>query len=168
MLKITQPGFWMVLIAIILLVISCDKKETERTWEQEMDELNTMLRELEAQGIDIDTTRLSVYYFVRKSGEGPNVKVGDSCSVSYISFFQNGRVFEDSKDIFPSHWNFVYKPSPAIVGLVDGISYMNKGSEFQFYISSDRAYGAKGTAIIPPFTTLVYRVILHDLKPANN
>jgi FKBP-type peptidyl-prolyl cis-trans isomerase FkpA len=143
------------------------QNEEQRTWEQEMDELNTMLKDLEAQGIDIDTTRLSVYYFVRKAGLGPYVKVGDSCSVSYISFFPNGRKFEDSRDIHPPNgkWNFVYKPPHAVLGLIDGIGYMNKGSEIELYISSDRAYGAKGSARVPPFTTLIYRVTLHDLKP---
>jgi FKBP-type peptidyl-prolyl cis-trans isomerase len=165
MLKITKFHLRMAFIAFIILGNSCDKTEDQRTWEQEMDELNITLRDLEAQGIDIHTTRLSVYYFVRKAGEGPNVKAGDSCSVSYASYFLNGKDFENSKDIYPSKWNFIYKPPHAVIGLIDGISYMNKGSELQFYIPSDRAYGAKGTASVPPFTTLIFRVTLHDLKP---
>jgi FKBP-type peptidyl-prolyl cis-trans isomerase len=169
MLRVTKSCIFLILIALTVICAACDKKETEeRTWEQEMNELNIMLKELEAQGIDIDTTRLSVYYFVRKPGEGPYAQVGDSCSVSYIGFFSNGRKFEDSRDIHPPNgtWNFVYKPPHAVLGLVDGIGYMNKGSEIELFIPSDRAYGSKGTARVPPFTTLIYRVTMHDLKPA--
>lgn len=155
---------------LLLGSTSCTKEEKEpRTREIEMAELDSLIRMLENDGEDIDTTDLSVFYIIRKEGEGPFPKTGDSCSVSYIGFLPNGAKFEDSRDIYPGKvWNFNYmlkKEVHEVIGLIDGIGHVNEGGEIEMYVPSDLAYGSRGTANVPPYTTLVYRATLNELKP---
>jgi FKBP-type peptidyl-prolyl cis-trans isomerase FkpA len=166
MLKITKYLFLLMGLSILFIAASCEKEEPEpRTRELEMAELDKKIKELEAKGINIDTTNLSVFYFVLKAGEGPYPKVGDSCLVSYIGFLPDGSIFEDSREIHPPDaiWRFNYKPPHKVAGLVNGIGYMNTGAEIEMYITSDNAFGSKGSATVPPFTTLIYRAKMHDL-----
>lgn len=168
MLKITKYVLFVMGISILFMSASCEKEEPEpRTREMEMAELEKKIKDLEAKGIDIDTTNLSVFYFVLKAGEGPYPKVGDSCLVSYIGFLPDGGIFEDSREIHPPDgiWRFKYKPPHKITGLVNGIGYMNEGAEIEMYITSDNALGSKRNATVPPFTTLIYRAKMHELIP---
>lgn len=169
MLKVTKYLLFLSGLSILLISTSCDKEETEpRTREMEMAVLDKKLKELEARGIDIDTTNLSVYYFIIDSGQGPRVKVGDSCLVSYVSFLLKEptfETFERSQDIHPpdGKWRFKYKPPHKVAGFINGIGYMNKGAEIEMYITSDNAFGSKGNSTVPPYTTIIYRAKMHDL-----
>jgi len=166
MLKITKYVLFLMGLSILFISASCDKEDSEpRTREMEMAELEKKIKDLEAKGIDIDTTNLSVFYFVMKAGEGPYPQDGDSCLVSYIGFLPNGNIIEDSREIHPPDgiWRFNYKPPHKVTGLINGIGYINKGAEIEMYITSDNAYGSKGSANVPPFTTLIYRAKMHDL-----
>ncbi|SHE77592.1 FKBP-type peptidyl-prolyl cis-trans isomerase [Mariniphaga anaerophila] len=149
-------------------VVSCTPEEEQepRTREQEWEELDAWMKKLEAEGEDIDTTDLMVFYTIRKPGEGPFPQIGDSCKVSYIGYKSDGGKIEDSSEIYPKGiWSFIYKPQHDVGGLIEGIGYMNKGAEVEMYIHSDFAFGAKGASGIPPFTTLIYRVTMNDMTP---
>lgn len=167
MLKITKYLF-LISFSILFMATSCDKDENgSRTWEMEMSELDEKIKDLEEKGIDIDTTNMSVFYYVMKEGEGPMPKTGDSCLVSYVGFLPDGTKFEDSWEIFPPDgvWRFKYKPQHKVSGLVNALGYMNKGSQIEIYVTSDNAFGSKGTAVVPPYTTLIYRAQMRDLFP---
>lgn len=169
MAKKISPLLIVAIISLFVIIFSCTPEEEEepRTREKEWEELDAWMQRLEAEGEDIDTTDLMVFYIVRKKGEGPFPQTGDSCAISYIGYKPNGAKFEDSKDIYKNGiWKFIYKPPYAVSGLIDGIGYMNKGAEVEMFIHSDFAYGSKGTSVIPPFTTLVYRVTMHEMVPA--
>ncbi len=165
MLKFAKYLFLM-FFSLLIISSSCQKEEIEpRTWETERAELDAKIKELEAKGVDVDTTNMSVFYFVIKAGEGALPKTGDSCLVSYIGFLPDGRKFEDSRELHPpdGQWRFKYKPPHQVVGLVNAIGYMNKGAEIEIYITSDNAFGSKGNSNVPPYTTLIYRAKMHDL-----
>ncbi len=167
--KLINHFLLLFIVLIILTNSSCKKEESgTRTWEMEMAEMESLLKNLERKGNDIDTTNMSVFYFNIKKGEGAFPKEGDSCFVSYIGFLPNGKKIEDSYDIHPPKgiWQFIYKPAHKVIGFTNGIGYMNKGSEIEMYITSDHAYGSKGSAIVPPYTSLVYRAKMVDLKTA--
>ncbi len=153
--------------AILFWGASCSKDDPEpRTREMEWEELDAWMKRLENEGHDIDTTDLTIFYIVRKKGDGPFPKIGDDCTISYIGF-ANGNKIEDSNDIHSNgKWRFVYKPPHDVAGFINAIGYMNKGSEIEMYIHSDFAFGAKGTAKVPPYTTLVYRATMHEMNPA--
>ncbi|HDR51757.1 MAG TPA: hypothetical protein ENN90_09110 [Mariniphaga anaerophila] len=158
-----------ILILLIGLVVSCSEEpEPElRTREMEWAELDSIIRNLEADGLDVDTTDRLVFYIVRKPGEGPTPKQGDVCSVEYWGYFNN-RLFDDSKIFNNNLWVFPYqfkKEVHEVLGLIDVIGYMNQGAEVDMYIPSDLAYGSKGKDNIPPYTTLFYKAKMHHLEP---
>jgi FKBP-type peptidyl-prolyl cis-trans isomerase len=96
-------GMIMTIFFLLLLAASCSKEEDEpRTREKEWEELDAMIKELEAEGLNVDTTALSIFYITRRSGTGPFPKAGDTCSVSYYGFYlPQGIEFENSRDIHP-------------------------------------------------------------------
>lgn len=171
MSKINGSILFIVFILVIVFTFSCTPPEEEvepRTRQQEWEELDAWMKQLEAEGKDIDTTDLMVFYIVLKPGEGPFPENGDNCTISYYGFLPNGTKIDDSKEIYPNgKWSFVFKPQQGIAGLNNAIGYMNEGAEIEMYIHSDFAYGSKGTSKVPPFTTLVYRATMHTIVPAN-
>lgn len=170
MFKFTNWLLLMIILSSLFIYSSCNKDDNEiRTREMEMAELDKKLKELELSGKDIDTTNLSVFYFVMKPGEGPLPQTGDECFVSYVGFLPDGTKIEDSYEIFPQNgiWEFKYKPTHKVIGLVNAIGYLNKGAEIEMFITSDLAYGSKGSKNVPPYTTVIYRAVMHDIIPAN-
>lgn len=145
---------------------SCLDNTENRTFEQELQELNELILRLHDEGYDVDTTDLGIYYIVHEPGEGPYPVEGDTLTIRYEGFFTDGSMFDSSDPWAPDGWEFVYLRQPLIVGFNDGLAVMNKGSEVELIIPSNLAYGAYGTDIIGPYTTLIFGVKMEDLRPA--
>jgi len=163
----------LILSFFLIIICSCKKEENNhsRTLEQELEELNAFILEKEANGLDVDTTDLGVYYIIRKEGEegAPFPERGDTCYISYLCYFLNGPLYESSHDIFPNGiWEIIYKKADIIPGLSDGIGQMNKDAKIDIIIPSYLAYGDKKEGNIPPFTTLIYVTTMHDLRPVKD
>ena len=159
-------------ILSILFTSSCidnvDDNPNSRNPEKEMRELNVALATLIADGWDIDTTEMGIYYIVHEEGEGPMVSEGDSVSLEYKGYLLGGLVFDATSFRYDDGiWNFVFSSSELIPGFADGLSVMNKGATIDMIIPSQYAYGEKGQGLIEPFTTLLFTAKLHDLKPAS-
>ena len=73
-------------------------------------------------------------------------------------------MWHDSPD---STFTFVLGGQPMIQGWDDGMRVINKDARVQLIIPSDLAYGSTGAGIIPPYQTLVFIVIMKDLKTSN-
>lgn len=161
----------LILSFLFIIIFSCKKEANNqsRTLEQELTELNAFILEKEANGLDVDTTDVGVYYIIRKEGEGPFPARGDTCYISYLCYFLNGPLYESSDDIFPNGiWEIIYKEADIIPGLSDGIGQMNKDAKIDIIIPSYLAYGDKKEGTIPPFTTLIYVTTMHDLRPVKD
>jgi len=159
-------------ILSILFVSSCldnvNDNPNSRNPEKEMRELNEALASLIADGWDIDTTEMGIYYIVHKEGEGPLVGEGDSLSLEYKGYLLGGLVFDASSLHYDDEiWDFVFISSELIPGFADGLSLMNKGAIIDMIIPSQYAYGEKGNGPIEPYTTILFTAKLHDLKPAS-
>jgi len=158
-----------ILFAFIITITSCltsgDEQEP-RTPEMEAAEINAVLKKLEDDGYDIDTTDLGIYYIVQKEGTGPFPSEGDTCDMEYTGYFIDGSVFDTSHDHFPDGiWEFNFLEIDLISGFNDGIALLNKGAEIDMIVPSSLAYGPTGTSGIPPYTTLLFATKMHDLKP---
>lgn len=156
------------LVSGLIFNSSClnNEEQEQRTFEDEMAELDAWLVKLNNSGYNIDTTELGVYYIVKEEGEGPFPKAGDTCFIDFLGYLPNGVVFESSEEYYDNGiWRFVYKKPDIIPGLEDGIGHMNKEARIEMIIPSHLAYGANGTANIPPYTTLLYTSKMHDLRP---
>ena len=150
--------------------MSCNKEDnTQRTLEQDLMELNEFILKKESEGFDVDTTSLGVYYILKEEGDGPYPEPGDTCFISYISYFLNGSLVQNSKDVFPNGiWKFVHNEAEMISGLRDGLRLMNVGCKADLIIPSHLAHGKEGTSDIPPNNTLIYVVTMHNIKPPEN
>ena len=158
-----------ILFAFIFTITSCltsvDDQE-QRTPEMEAAEIDVVLKKLEDEGYDVDTTDLGVYYIVKEDGTGPFPAEGDTCYMEYTGYFIDGAVFDTSHDHFPNGiWEFNFKEISLIPGFDDGIALLNKDAEIDMIIPSSLAYGPTGTSGIPPYTTLLFATKMHDLKP---
>lgn len=156
-------------ISSIFFATSCldvDDNSNSRTPELEMRELNEALLSLVEKGYDIDTTDLGIYYIMNEEGEGPLAQEGDTLSMEYTGYLLGGVVFDASEYHYQEGiWEFVFNPANLVPGFSDGISVMNKGAEIDMIIPSDYAYGAIGNGLIEPYSTLLFSVKMHDLKP---
>lgn len=153
---------------VIFISVSCINSDDlpERTSATEEQELFQSIANLEKAGYNVDTTALGVYYIMNKTGNGSFPVEGDTCLLIYTGFLLNGNVFESSGDYYQdSIWQFNYKKVNIIPGFNDGVALLNKGAEADVIIPSKLAYGATGLGAIPPYTPLVFRMKMKDLKP---
>lgn len=161
------------LLGFILIGIgnSCLKiNETEKpTWEEEQMNLKNYIDNLIAKGNDVDTTELGVYYVTLEEGTGLFPKTGDTLTLGYAGYFSDGYLFDASAwhNSTDSTFTFVLGNLPMIKGWDDGMKVINKNAKVQLIMSSDLAYGIAGGGIIPPYQSLVFVIIMKDIKPSN-
>jgi FKBP-type peptidyl-prolyl cis-trans isomerase len=166
-----QIGIYLLIGSFLtVLITSCLKENdySEPTREEERMNLNKYLNNIIANKYDVDTTALGVYYVTVKEGTGAFPKNGDTLTVGYAGYFPNGNLFDASswhnqKD---STFTFVLGNPPLIKGWDDGMKVINKNATVQLIIPSNLAYGGNGGGVIPPYQTLVFVVIMKDIKPS--
>ncbi len=160
-----------VLLSISVLFIiaqSCLSYEDPdvRTKDTETGELILAVQKLEATGYDIDTTSSGLLYVIHTQGTGEFPQAGDTCYVEYATYFIDGVLLDASVKYFTDGiWEMVYKAEPTIAGFNEGLSLMNKGTEADFIMPSELAYGPLGANGVPGYTPLIFSIKLHDLKP---
>lgn len=156
----------------IFFATSCldvDDNSIARTPELEISELEEALLSLVEGGYDIDTTDLGIFYIMHEEGEGPLAQEGDTLSIEYSGYLLSGAVFDASRYHYQDAiWTFVFDPTQLVPGFSAGISLMNKGAELDMIIPSDYAYGALGSGPIEPYTTILFSVKMHDLRPGQD
>lgn len=99
-------------------------------------------------------------YKIIKEGTGIPPNEDDSVTVHYQAMFTDRTIFDESY----GRGAVGIQLSNAINGLSQGIRLMKPGAIYELYIPSNLAYGEKPFAnIIPPGSTLIYRVELIDV-----
>lgn len=165
-----NTGIQLIIASILaILFASClkinDIKET--TEAEEIINLNNYLANLKLNGNDIDTTASGVYYITINDGTGDFAKTGDTLSVGYAGYYIDGTLFGSSfqSSAKDSTFTFVLDNPPSIKGWDDGMKVMKKNAKTQLIIPSSLAYGSEGAGIIPAYQTLVFVVVMKDIKP---
>jgi len=102
-----------------------------------------------------------VQYKILKEGKGAMPADTSKVVVNYEGKLIDGTVFDSS----------IQRGEPAtfgvnqvIPGWQEALKMMPVGSEWELYIPQDKAYGARETGTIPPFSTLVFKVELVSIK----
>lgn len=157
----------------MIFISSCldnvDDNPDSRNPEKEKRELDEALKSFIADGWDIDTTALGVFYIVHEEGVGPLVQEGDSLSLEYNGYLLGGMIFDATSYHYEDRtWEFVFDASQLIPGFADGLLLMNEGAIIDMIIPSEYAYGEQGAGLIEPFTTIRFTVKLHDLIPSDS
>lgn len=160
--------FGTVISALVASCLKIDNTEVP-TREEELLNLDNYIKKLISEGNDVDTTEMGVYYVTFKEGIGNLAKTGDTLTVGYAGYFSDGYLFDTSvwHNSTDSTFTFVLGNPPMIKGWDDGMKVMKKNGKAQLIVPSDLAYGSAGAGIIPPYETLVFVIIMKDIKPSN-
>jgi FKBP-type peptidyl-prolyl cis-trans isomerase len=162
----------LILIGAIFIgfITSCLKIDDTKvpTREEEQIQLKNYINQIINEGNDVDTTALGVYYVTFDEGTGDYPENGDTLKVGYAGYFSNGVLFDTSawNNSTDSSYTFVLGEQNMIEGWDDGMKVMNKGARVQLIIPSDLAYGSTGRGSIPPYQTLIFVVIMKEIKPS--
>jgi FKBP-type peptidyl-prolyl cis-trans isomerase FkpA len=109
------------------------------------------------------TTESGLQYEALSEGGGERPGEADTVKVNYEGSLIDGTVFDSS---FQRGETVEFPLNRVIPGWSEGIQLMTVGSVYRFYIPSALAYGEEGVGqIIPPFSTLIFRVELLEILP---
>lgn len=94
------------------------------------------------------------------TGEGASPKRGDTVTVHYTGWLEDGRKFDSSVDR-KQPFSFVLGTGQVIRGWDNGVAGMRVGDKARLTIPPELAYGARGyPGAIPPNATLIFEVEL--------
>lgn len=102
-----------------------------------------------------------VQYKIIKAGTGAMPADTNQVVVNYEGKLIDGTVFDSSIE---RGQPATFGVSQVIKGWQEALQLMPKGSEWELYIPQDQAYGSRETGNIPPFSTLIFKVELVDIK----
>lgn len=102
------------------------------------------------------------YYEVLKQGNGPVAKIGSLVVFDYKGCLTNGHIFDQT---YGNREPITHVVSDELIpGLLEGFCMMPAGSTYRFYLPSEMAFGANGTEDVPPYSTVIYDVELHEVQ----
>jgi peptidylprolyl isomerase len=109
-------------------------------------------------------TETGMKYEVIREGTGSSPKRGDSVTVNYTGWLEDGTKFDSSVDR-KQPFTFKLGVGQVIQGWDDGVATMNVGGISKFYIPPELGYGSRGAGgVIPPNATLIFEVELLSIK----
>lgn len=111
----------------------------------------------------VKTTKDGLKYVIIKEGTGPKAKAGQTVTVNYTGFLEDGKKFDSSVER-DEPFSFKLGAHQVIPGWDEGISFLNKGAKAVFIIPPALAYGNRGNGPIPPNSTLIFDVELLNIK----
>jgi FKBP-type peptidyl-prolyl cis-trans isomerase FkpA len=103
-------------------------------------------------------------YVDLQEGTGEVAKAGQTVSVHYTGWLENGTKFDSSHDR-RQPFSFKLGGGQVIRGWDEGVAGMKIGGKRKLTIPADLGYGARGAGgVIPPNATLIFEVELLGLK----
>jgi len=106
------------------------------------------------------TTSSGLQYIDLKVGLGPTAQAGQTVSVHYTGWLENGKKFDSSVDR-GQPFSFPLGAGRVIKGWDEGVQGMKIGGKRKLIIPSQLGYGARGAGgAIPPNATLIFEVEL--------
>jgi len=109
-------------------------------------------------------TDTGMKYEIIKEGTGPSPKKGDSVTVHYTGWLEDGTKFDSSVDR-KLPFTFKLGVGQVIQGWDDGVATMRVGGKTKFFIPPELGYGSRGAGgVIPPNAALIFEVELLSIK----
>ena len=110
------------------------------------------------------TTESGLKYSDFVVGEGPSPETGQTVTVHYTGWLEDGTKFDSSLDR-GQPFTFTIGMRQVVAGWDEGVATMKVGGKRQLVIPSDLGYGEQGRgAVIPPNATLIFEVELLDVQ----
>ncbi|GMX58450.1 MAG: hypothetical protein MCSN_1040 [Candidatus Microsyncoccus archaeolyticus] len=101
---------------------------------------------------------------IMEEGNGQEVKSGDTISVHYTGYLENGTKFDSSLDR-GEPFEFQIGLGQVIQGWEQGLIGMKVGEKRKLTIPPELGYGSSGAGgVIPPNATLIFEVELLEIK----
>ncbi len=157
--------------------LAMNNDQCGKTLQQKLQEFNEKKSSAQkAGGVDfleknkkragVITTASGLQYEVLTPGEanGQHPTAADTVVVDYVGTLIDGKEFDNSiKRGEPA----TFPLGGVIRGWTEVVQLMTKGAKFKVYIPYDLGYGERGAGgSIPPYSTLIFEITLHDIKPA--
>lgn len=111
-----------------------------------------------AEGVKVTDSGLQ--YKVITEGTGATPAATDRVRVHYRGTLVNGEEFDSS---YGRGEPAEFAVNGVIPGWTEALQLMKEGAKYQLVIPSELAYGARGTASIPPNATLIFEVELLEV-----
>ncbi len=109
-------------------------------------------------------TNTGMKYEIIKEGTGPSPVRGDSVTVHYTGWLEDGTKFDSSVDR-KQPFTFKLGVGQVIQGWDDGVATMKVGGITKFFIPPELGYGSRGAGgVIPPNAKLIFEVELLSIK----
>ena len=106
------------------------------------------------------TTASGLQYIDLKLGTGATAQAGQTVSVHYSGWLDNGTPFDSSLER-GQPFSFPLGAGRVIKGWDEGVQGMQVGGKRKLIIPSHLGYGARGAGnVIPPHATLIFEVEL--------
>ena len=106
------------------------------------------------------TTSSGLQYIGLKVGTGATAQAGQTVTVHYTGWLENGKKFDSSVDR-GQPFSFPLGAGRVIKGWDEGVQGMKVGGKRKLIIPSALGYGARGAGgAIPPHATLIFEVEL--------
>lgn len=113
---------------------------------------------------EINTKESGLQYVTHKKGDGVKPESGDTISVHYSGYLEDGTIF-DSSMMRDTPFSFPVGLGQVIPGWDEGLLDMSVGEERTLIIPSELGYGPRGAGqVIPPNATLIFDVQLLSIK----
>ena len=110
------------------------------------------------------TTASGLQYEDTVVGDGAEAKAGDTVSVHYTGWLDDGTKFDSSKDRNQA-FSFNLGAGMVIKGWDEGVAGMKIGGTRKLTIPPELGYGARGAGnVIPPYSTLIFEVELLGIQ----
>lgn len=138
---------------LLLLVLAFSSCEEDKYADWKL--LNESWLETHKADSGFKPTGSGLYYKVIHQGYMRKPNSDSNIVVKYKGTLIDGTEFE-SKDEYSTNL------SGMIDGWVEGITKMNVGGRYIFYIPASLAYDADGSGDIPPYSVLIFDVTLID------
>lgn len=102
-----------------------------------------------------------VQYKVLKAGTGAQPTDSSQVVVNYEGRLIDGTVFDSS---YQRNQTATFGLNQVIPGWQEALKLMSVGSEWEIYIPQEKGYGTRDMGNIPPYSTLIFKVELVDIK----
>ncbi len=147
------------LFVVGIFMFSCNDNSLQKIREAELATLATYISE---HNITVEPTSTGLYYIETLKGDGDSIRVGDRVQVWYKTYLIDSTLLDESGNYDP--YEFIVG-SGAIEGLMEAVTYMNKGGKADLIIPSELAYGQQGSSGVGAFKTLLMSVEIYNVFP---